>query len=249
MARLNLSAVLLAGGLGTRIRQLFPDIPKPMIPLAGIPVMEWIVRLWALQGVRHFVLSTGYLGDRIERHFTNNRALSGLHIECVREAAPLGTGGAVAFAQGVVPAGNSMVVGNADSLSAMDIRACFGEFETRRADVLMGTAFRDDTAQFGSVELGTGNRIMAFREKVPGPGVVNAGVYLMRRLRDSSSWKAPVSMERDVFPKLLAEGALFVAYPIQGEFLDIGTPAGYAAAEQFLQMLPDFEAARNFRCE
>ena len=249
MARLKITAILLAGGLGSRIRPLFPDIPKPMIPIAGLPVIEWIVRLWALQGVRHFVLSTGYLGEVIEQYFRELAELSSLQIQCVREQSPLGTGGGVAFAVQVVAVHDALLIGNADSLSSVDIASCFKEFTVRRADVLIGTAFHKDTAQYGSVEVGRDNNICSFREKVGGPGFVNAGVYLMRKdLLPRFASGALVSMERGIFPTLLKEGAAFVAHPIQGEFLDIGTPAGYTAAEEFLHSLPQFKAAREFVC-
>lgn len=252
MARLSLedeiSAILLAGGMGTRIRQLFPDIPKPMIPLAGVPIVEWVVRLWALQGVRHFVLSTGYLGDVIEQHFAGRAELRGLKIDCVRESSPLGTGGALVFAVQNARVREHLLVGNADSLASVGIGSCLGQFVSRRADVLIGTAFRDDTSQFGSVEIGQDNRIVSFGEKLPGPGFVNAGMYLTSRDCVSRfTSERPLSIERDIFPRLLADKALFLSHPIQGEFLDIGTPAGYAAAEQFLCSLPEYEAALHFR--
>jgi len=245
MARLNLTAILLAGGFGTRIRQLFPGVPKPLIPIAGVPIIEWIVRLWALQGVSDFILSTGYLGDQIEQHFANR--LTRLHVRCVRESTPLGTGGAVAFAAQALNAGEALLIGNADSVSSVDIASCIKKFEDTQADVLIGAAFREDTSQFGSIQLDASGRVVSFREKVPGPGLVNAGVYLMRRrLLASIPPGTAVSMERDIFPELLRKGALFAVHPIQGEFLDMGTPDGYAAAEQFLRSLPDFEAAEAY---
>ena len=241
----EITAVLLAGGLGTRIRELFPGIPKPMIRLAGLPVIEWVIRLWSRQGIAHFVLSTGYMGDVIQQYFSRQTGFAGLRIVCVREPAPLGTGGALPFVAQTTALHDTLLVGNADSVSSVDIAACFAEFRRRNADVLIGTCFREDASQFGTLEVEAGGEIASFREKVPGPGIVNAGAYMIRKqMLSHFPAKTPLSMEREVFPQLLAEGARFVAFPLEGQFLDIGTPAGYAEAEQFLRSLPEFEAVQ-----
>jgi NDP-sugar pyrophosphorylase family protein len=253
MARIGLeaqiAAVLLAGGLGSRIRTLFPGIPKPMIPVAGVPVSEWILRLWAHQGIRYFIFSTGYLGNTIEEYFRSRQEFAGLQIECVREPVPLGTGGALAFVAEKIPQCDVLLVANGDSLCLIDIVSCFAEFTARNADVLMGTCFREDTSQFGSVEIDNKSRILSFREKVAGPGFVNAGVYIIRTalLSQATAAHSPISLERDLFPRFLNEGAVFISHPLNGPFLDIGTPAGYTAAEEFIHAHSDFETVRNLR--
>src|SRR5438045_3585477 len=88
----SLVAVILAGGFGTRIRHLSPDLPKPMIPVAGKPFLEWVIRFLGEQGVRQVILSTGYRGERIESYFEAHR-VAGVSIDCVREVEPLGTAG------------------------------------------------------------------------------------------------------------------------------------------------------------
>jgi D-glycero-alpha-D-manno-heptose 1-phosphate guanylyltransferase len=201
----RISAVLLAGGLGSRIRELFPGIPKPLIPVADLPIIEWIVRSWARQGLRHFVVSTGYLGDSIERHFARNPGLPALNIECVREPIPMGTGGALASVSRRVCLNDAILVGNADSLCPIDIKSSFGEFEDKQADMAICTSFRSDTSQFGRVQVDSQGRITCFEEKVPGPGWVSAGVYLIRtRFISRFDSRIPLSIEREVFPALLA---------------------------------------------
>jgi D-glycero-alpha-D-manno-heptose 1-phosphate guanylyltransferase len=240
----RISAVLLAGGLGSRIRELFPGIPKPFIPVADLPIVEWVVRSWARQGLRHFVVSTGYLGDLIERHFARNPGLDGLNIECVREPIPMGTGGALAFVSRRVCLNDVILVGNADSLCPIDIESSFREFEDKQADIAICTCFRSDTSQFGRVQVDSQGRITCFEEKVSGPGWVSAGVYLIRtRLISRFDSRLPLSIEREVFPALLTEGALLFSYSIPDDFLDIGTPSGYAAAERFIRSRNEFGPA------
>jgi NDP-sugar pyrophosphorylase family protein len=234
--RSELSAVLLAGGAGSRIRELFPDIPKPMIPVAGLPAVEWIVRLWAKQGVQRFVLSTGYLGDLIERHFSSP-ALENLEITCLREPAPLGTGGALTFVAKQVSLSDPFLVGNADSLSALDIQGALRHLADTSAGGLVFTAHREDASQSGRISADARSQIHSFEEKTPGPGLVNAGVYLLRlNTLVQFPETVPLSIEREVFPQLLAAGSVFVSYPIADDFLDIGTPAGYAAADAFVRL-------------
>jgi D-glycero-alpha-D-manno-heptose 1-phosphate guanylyltransferase len=231
----ELSAVLLAGGLGSRIRELFPDIPKPMIPIAGLPVSEWIVRLWASQGVRRFVISTGHLGHLVEQHFSALR-LPNLHIECVQEPMPMGTAGALSYVAGHKNLSDPFLVANADSLSSVNIQGALGHMTKASADAVIFTAYKEETAQFGRIVTNSRSQILSFEEKVSGPGLVNAGVYLlMLSTLKQFPKQVPLSIEREVFPKLLGEHVALVSYPIDKDFLDIGTPAGYAAADAFVR--------------
>jgi len=231
----GLCALLLAGGEGTRIRALFPDIPKPMIPIGGLPVSEWIIRLWANQGVTRFILSTGYRGNVIADYFSVPR-FSGLRIECLQEAVPLGTAGAITFVARQTPLSDPFLVGNADSLSQVDLEAGLHHLADTSADVLIFTAEKQDTFQYGRIVTDAQSTIVAFEEKVPGRGQVNAGVYLFRlHALQRFAEQMPLSLEHDVFPKLLKEGVTLCARPLDVDFLDIGTPSGYAAADAFLK--------------
>src|SRR5690242_21933905 len=95
MAETESTAILLAGGFGTRIRALYPDIPKPLIPVAGRPFLEWVLRYWRAQGVRRFVISAGYRAEQIARFAAQQNVAAA---SCISEVEPLGIGGAVRLA-------------------------------------------------------------------------------------------------------------------------------------------------------
>jgi NDP-sugar pyrophosphorylase family protein len=232
---LDISAVLLAGGLGKRIQHLFPNIPKPMIRIAGLPVAEWIIRLWVKQGIQSFFLSTGYLAYTLEEYF-NTVHLDGVRITTVREPTPLGTGGALAFVLSQHNLSDPFLAGNADSIASVDIKAGMELMNDHNADALVFSAFKEDSEQFGTIQANEAGQVIGFLEKKPGPGIVNTGVYLLRkRFFERLPKQTPLSLERDIFPESLAQGARLFATSIQGDFVDIGTPAGYAAAEKFVQ--------------
>lgn len=229
-----LTAVVLAGGFGTRLRELHPDLPKPLIPLRGRPFLEWVLRHWARQGVRRFVISLGHLAQVAEAYLAA-RPADGLEILTVVEPEPLGTGGAVRYAARQVQLSDPFLVMNGDSLVVGEAAwplPCDG--------AILGVP-TPDAARFGTLDTGPGGRLLGFREKQPGAGIINAGVYLLRRpLLGLFGESTPLSIERDVFPKLLAEGADLRVTTVPGPLLDIGTPESLAGAEKFLDEHADY---------
>src|SRR5262245_34264121 len=111
----NACAIILAGGQGSRVRDLHPDLPKPMFPAGGAPFLEWVIRYLAGQGVRSMVISLGHLAPVVERYLAG-RPADGLSIRSVREPGPLGTGGAIRFASREAAGANLLVAANGDSL-------------------------------------------------------------------------------------------------------------------------------------
>jgi D-glycero-alpha-D-manno-heptose 1-phosphate guanylyltransferase len=229
-------AVVLAGGFGTRIRHLHPDLPKPMIPVAGRPFLEWIIRYLTGQGVRHILISTGYRGEIVERHFSGFRVENGW-VRCVREPEPLGTAGGFLHAAGVVTsAPDAWLVLNGDTLVPAPLEPLAGALQ--EADVLgaiLGVAVPDAT-RFGSLRLGEDGELVGFHEKRPGAGVINAGVYLFRpELVSVVPARRPLSFEADVFPGLIAARRRLKVCLTNAPFLDMGTPEGLASAEDFVR--------------
>ena len=111
----NASVILLAGGFGKRVRRLHPDLPKPLIPVAGRPFIDWICGYWARQGIRRIIVSLGHLADVAERHF-QSADWGDVQILTAREKEPLGTGGAVVHAARSHDCGDPFIVANGDSL-------------------------------------------------------------------------------------------------------------------------------------
>jgi len=228
-----LPVVILAGGYGTRIRHLLPDLPKPLAPVEGRPFVEWVIRFFAAQGCTDFVLSTGYLAHLVDAHFTQN-PIAGLSITSVPETSPQGTAGGVVQAVKSLPVRSAWLVVNGDSLVLADPRPlldCLRKPETNGA--LLGLAM-DDASRFGTLEVDADNRLAAFREKQAGSGLINAGVYAftagtLAGLPD----QRPLSLESDVFPSLAQAKQVRVSR-VDAPFLDIGTPETLYQAGLFI---------------
>ena len=232
-----LTAILLAGGFGTRIRALYPDVPKPMIPVSGKPFLEWAIQYWIGQGVRRFIVSLGHLAEVAERYFTA-RAGDDAEIILVKEPRAMGTGGAVLFAAQAAGLNDPFIVANGDSLVISDTRAAQERMSAPGSDGVIVGVYVPDTSRYGSLAIGEDARLLGFREKQPGAGVINAGVYFFRRgLLERFPDKQPLSMELDVFPSLLASGADLRVEAQHAPFLDIGIPESVVQAEEFLKEL------------
>jgi NDP-sugar pyrophosphorylase family protein len=222
------TAVVLAGGLGTRLRSVVTDRPKVLAEVAGQPFITHLLDQIFGTGCRRVVLCTGYLGEQVEN--TLGSTYRGLRLTYSRETRPLGTGGALRLALGHVESPDLLVM-NGDSYCAADL----SEFLTWH----LGQAFQaslllaqvSETSRYGGVVIGQGNRIHTFQEKgaSDGPGWINAGVYLLRReLVAGIPADTSVSLEREVFPGWPLHG-----FPSEAAFIDIGIPADYARAERF----------------
>jgi D-glycero-alpha-D-manno-heptose 1-phosphate guanylyltransferase len=232
----QVTAVVLAGGHGTRIRHLLPGLPKPMAPVAGKPFLEWVVRYLSRQGVRRVVLSTGYLAEVVERHF-QNCPIPGVTTECVAEVAALGTAGGflnAARMAGGDPA--AWLVMNGDSLVFADLAALAVPLDDPgNSAVILGRQV-PDASRYGTLKIGPSGELLQFAEKRPGEGIINAGVYLMRpSLVGEFPEKAPLSFEQDVFPTLISRGFRLKTVSTQAPFLDIGTPESLPQAEAFIR--------------
>jgi NDP-sugar pyrophosphorylase family protein len=229
------AAVVLAGGFGTRIKHLLNDIPKPMAPVLGRPFIEWLVRYLSKQGLHNIVLSTGYLGEKIAEHFSQN-PVAEVQVTCVRESEPIGTAGGFLFAaQQSCLRPSSWLVLNGDSLAFAKLNALFASLKNPQVDgALLGIEV-DDASRFGTIRSDAIGRLERFEEKRPGVGIINAGMYLFReKIIKKFPEKRPLSFELDVFPELLANKTQLQVCISSSPFLDIGTPESLAEAESFI---------------
>jgi D-glycero-alpha-D-manno-heptose 1-phosphate guanylyltransferase len=169
-------AIVLAGGFGTRLRAVVRDVPKPLAPIAGRPFLAWLLESLARSGLRRAVLATGHLAEQVEQAFGTRFA--GLDIAYSREDTPLGTGGATWQALRLTR-GERVLVLNGDTWFGIDHQVLAAAAPA--ADVAMALRPVPDRARYGSVELADG-RVTRFLEKgATGPGLINAGVYVLRR--------------------------------------------------------------------
>lgn len=232
----NIVAVILAGGYGTRVQHLLPNIPKPMAPVARKPFIEWILLDLKQQGITQALLSTGYLAAVIEEHF-QSQPVEGLQISCCRENSPLGTAGG--FLQAVTQIENkpeAWLVMNGDSLICANLWNLAKYLTDNSVDgVILGSRVAD-TSRYGSLIYDKQNNLLSFAEKQQGSGVINAGVYLLRQsLLEKFPNQVPLSFEQEVFPTLLARDVRLKVHIVEAPFLDIGTPESLAQAEIFIE--------------
>ncbi|MBN1956500.1 MAG: nucleotidyltransferase family protein [Anaerolineae bacterium] len=226
-----MKALILAGGLGTRLRPLVSDRPKPMAEVAGKPFLEYQVAQLRRQGFAQIVLCIGYLAEQVRDYFGDGRRW-GVRIDYAVETERLGTAGAIRNAHRWID--DTFVVLNGDSYLETDFKTMVEYHRRQRATAaqLVGTIAAvavDDVAAYGALELDGEGFVTRFREKGgTGTGWINGGVYVLEReILDRIPEGEMVSIEKETLPQLLAAGGRLAAWPAAGFFVDIGTPAGY----------------------
>jgi len=227
-------AIVLVGGLGTRLRPLTLDTPKPMVPVAGVPFLTHQLARLVAAGVDHVVLATSYRAEVFEAYFGDGAAL-GLRIDYVTEHEPLGTGGGIRNVAPMLDSGSAdpVVVLNGDVLSGHDVAAQLARHAEFDAAVTLHLVRVEDPRAFGSVPTDADGRVTAFVEKSPEPvsDQVNAGCYVFRRsVIDEIPAGEVVSVERVTFPALLASGETLLGYLEDAYWLDVGSPAAVVRA-------------------
>jgi D-glycero-alpha-D-manno-heptose 1-phosphate guanylyltransferase len=230
----KISAVILAGGFGTRIKHLLGDLPKPMAQINGKPFLEWIVRWLAAQNISNVILSTGYQAEMIEKYF-QPQPIKNVSVKYVREIQPLGTGGGVLHAiRASQKKPSAWLVLNGDTLFFANLKTAIknlGDVD----GVVFGREV-PDASRYGTLKFNAQNILERFEEKRPGKGIISTGVYLFRpQLIEKFPNKIPVSLETEIFPALISGGAQLKVCVVNAPFLDIGTPESLAQAEQFIR--------------
>lgn len=229
MATHQVDAVVLVGGKGTRLRPLTLSAPKPMLPTAGLPFLTHLLSRIAAAGIEHVILGTSYKPAVFEAEFGDGSAL-GLQIEYVTEEHPLGTGGGIANVAGKLRNDTAMVF-NGDVLSGADLAQLLDFHRSNRADVTLQLVRVGDPRAFGCVPTNEEDRVVAFLEKTEDPpsDQINAGCYVFERnVIDRIPQGREVSVEREVFPALLADGDCKIyGYVDASYWRDMGTPEDF----------------------
>ncbi|MBI3510961.1 MAG: nucleotidyltransferase family protein [Bacteroidetes bacterium] len=224
-------AIILAGGLGTRLRSAVNDLPKSMADVNGKPFLHYLFLHLQKHGISKAVLSVGYMAEKIESHFGKNYL--GIEINYAYENEPIGTGGGIRLAMEKC-SGAHVLAMNGDSFLNLDLKIFSETHLSGTADATLALRKVNDASRYGTVQL-DGTRIIAFREKDPlahGNALINAGVYALRMktfLRNTESEKS-FSIELDFFGKL-AEKLWLQSFPCDGYFIDIGIPEDYERAK------------------
>jgi len=230
----ELDVVVLAGGLGTRLRPLFPHYPKVMVPVNDKPFVRYLIKQVQSFGACRIILSLGYLAE-IVQEYVKSQEWENLDIVTSIESAPRGTGGAL---RSVLPLINSktVLVMNGDSFTKVDLYRFLEFHQSRPALLSMVLTYLPNVDRYGVVETDDDGMVKSYMEKPStgqSGGYINAGLYLIEKteIREISP-EQQVSLERDVFPRFCNRGF----YAMKGEFpfIDIGTPESYSLANSFL---------------
>ena len=219
--------ILLVGGFGTRLKPLTDESPKPMLPVAGLPVTEHQILAAKRAGIHTLVLATSYLADVFTPYFGDG-AKWGMKILYAVEKEPLGTGGAIRNAAELLGRDEPVVVFNGDVLSRHSIADQIAFHLENQADVTLHLIDVEDARAFGCVPTDSDGRVTAFLEKMDNPvtNSINAGCYVFSpSVIDQIPLGKVVSVERETFPALVSSGRPVFGYKEQSYWLDVGTPA------------------------
>ncbi len=231
-------AIILAGGLGTRLRNTIPAIPKCLALVAGRPILSYIIDDLRIQGIRRLIFSLGHQSEMVEAYL--QETYPSLEYETVTEPESMGTGGAVLLSTKRLT-GSAVVVVNGDTLFKVDLAALVSGFESENAECLIALKPMQDFDRYGSVETGASSKITAFREKeYCRSGLINGGIYLLR-VTDflARPLQGKFSFEKDYLEKYVHEGKFFGSIQDQ-YFIDIGVPEDFhKAGEDLKRILPD----------
>jgi mannose-1-phosphate guanylyltransferase len=240
----NRSAILLVGGRGTRLVPLTNNTPKPMLQVAGVPFTEHQINKARAAGITEIVLATSFKAELFEPYFGDGKNF-GISIKYAIEEVALGTGGAISNAGAMLEGSGPVAIFNGDVLSKHDLDGQFKFHQANGADVTLYLTEVEDARAYGAVELDNTGRVSAFNEKMENPptNIINAGCYIFNRgIIESIPVGKVISVERETFPQLLANGAKVFGFVDKSYWLDIGTPTALLKASRDLV----FEMSKDF---
>lgn len=226
-----IQAVILAGGLGTRMRPRTETVPKPLLPVLGRPFLEYQIELLRGQGITRFLVLAGHLGELIQEHFGDG-STRGVSVSYSFEPPGLlGTGGALKNAEGVLD--EDFLLLNGDTLLEIDYAALTRSFRSSGKWALLTAARRSGSAP-GNLLVDASGKVLDYSKRHPRGEHVDAGVAAFsRRILDLIPPARACSLEEEVYPRLIERGEV-TALRLDTTFFDMGTPAGLAALEAHL---------------
>lgn len=221
-------AIVLVGGLGTRLREVIPDLPKPLAPVCGRPFLAYVLDHLAACGIRKTILATGYMAEKVEDAM--GTAWNGMAVAYSRETERLGTGGAIRLASTLLQ-GQGAHIANGDTFLRFDLQAMEQAVHASRRPFGVALAHVADVSRYGAVVL-DGDQLLSFREKGGhGDGFINAGSYFLTQAAlDALPAQTSYSFEDAVLLPETASGKV-TGYTRTDDFIDIGVPEDYVRAQ------------------
>ena len=228
------TAIILAGGLGTRLRETVPGLPKAMVPINNRPFLEYQLDYWINQGIKSFIFSVGYLNELIINHFGSS--YNGASIKYIVEPHPLGTGGGMLLA--AKDLNEIFLVLNGDTFIEVDLNNLYS-FHLKSKSQWTFSLFRTtDFKRYLTMDVGLKGEIISLNSKQKKTsGLANGGVYLLEPLVLKLLGVSPgncASLENELLPNLLSNGGELFGQECEGRFVDIGVPEDYYRASDIL---------------
>ena len=232
-----MDAIILAGGFGTRLRYVVPDLPKPMAPINERPFLEIQMEYWVGQGITRFILAVGYMKEVIQDHFHDR--FQDIEVVYAEEHEPLGTGGAILNAAELIDRDRDFIVMNGDTFFEVSLADLYTVHATKEAEITIGLRELEINDRYSGVRLAPDSHILEFqaRDARWPENTVNGGIYVINKRMLSDTFfpsQRPLSWEDDVLPDLLGRSKRIYGHVMNGKFIDIGIPEDYERAQELL---------------
>lgn len=227
---LPVTAILMAGGKGERLRPLTLTTPKPLLPLGGRPVIDHNIDALAAVGVDDITVTVNYLAEQLEAHFAE--PVSGVKVKCVRESMPMGTVGAVSLCE-VAERGDTIVM-NSDLLTTISFEDMYLHHKAEEADITIAAVPYNVSVPYAILAT-DGSRVTSLEEKPSYSYYANAGIYIISNELLRALPRDARTDATDLIDMALAEGRKVTYFPVNGTWIDIGSPADYAHAKELMR--------------
>jgi D-glycero-alpha-D-manno-heptose 1-phosphate guanylyltransferase len=228
------TVIILAGGLGTRLREAVPDLPKPMAPINNRPFLEYQMDYWIDQGINHFILSVGYLKDVIINHF--GKKYKNASVEYAEENEPLGTGGGLLMASKNLT--EPFLAINGDTFIEVNLDELWSFHVQQKSKWTFSLFKTDQFSRYMGMDVDSNGEIFSLKsKKLQLSGLANGGVYLIDpKALSSLGYKTgdKVSLEGDLLADYISRGGKLFGKEFKGKFIDIGIPSDYHRAEKII---------------
>ena len=228
------TAIVLAGGLGTRLRSVVADVPKPMAPIMNQPFLAHQLDYWLTQGIEHFILSVGYKHEVIMDYFQSY--YKGAKIDYVIEQLPIGTGGGLLNAVNVSKINRPFLLLNGDTYFTVNLTNLIKFADSNDADWTFALFTNNDSQRYMGISIAEDGEILQLNAK--NNNLVSGGVYWIRNAEMLSAfaydYKEPISLEHDILPNLLENNFRLFGFEYNAPFIDIGLPHDYNRAGSVL---------------
>ena len=225
------TAIILAGGMGTRLKTIISDLPKPMAPIMNVPFLTYQLNYLKHFGIKKVIFSVGYLSEKIIAHY--NQSFENINIEYSIEKNPLGTGGGIRMAMSNLKEDLVLIL-NGDSFFDLNLEQFYNLHLEQKSEFSLALRYVNNSERYGNIEFNSSNQITSFIEKnqLNQSGYINAGVYILSKKLYLQNTKPDInfSIEKDFFEKQLNQ-LIIKGFEFKDYFIDIGIPEDYLKAQ------------------